>query len=302
MKRTAQAGVALISVLLVLSLATLVVVGMSTERQQDIRITENQLRNDQAWLYVQSLEAAARQQLANETEPAISTSFAFEGEAGVMLEATLEDLQSRLNLNNLMVNGELSDLDVLRLKRLLRNLKLKEDLADAIIDWMDVDGQVQSAQGAEDEWYTALLPPYRAANRFFADVSELRLVRGIGEAEYRALLPHVVAIDGYAPLNVNTASAALLRCLADEISRDRSESMYRASGKPFRELKAFLNDEAVTGSGISQYGLSVTSRYFRLQGSIVMPRVRLRFQSYLMRQKDGRVTVLRRARQGWMHG
>ena len=54
-----QQGIALITVLLVLSIATVALVSMSTSRQLDIRRTQNLLRSSQAFAYVYSLETWA---------------------------------------------------------------------------------------------------------------------------------------------------------------------------------------------------------------------------------------------------
>ena len=58
-----QRGIALITVMLILAVVTIVLVGMSSDRQMDIRRTENQRRSIQAWEYVYGIEAWAETQL-----------------------------------------------------------------------------------------------------------------------------------------------------------------------------------------------------------------------------------------------
>src|SRR5690606_28484584 len=68
---------------------------------------------------------------------------------------------------------------IARFTLLLQALQLPPEILPAVLDWLDADGDTRFPNGAEDEYYTRLDEPYRAANGPFADVSELRLVRGI---------------------------------------------------------------------------------------------------------------------------
>lgn len=297
-----QRGVALITVLLVLALATVTVVSMSSERQLDIRRTENLLRGDQLWLWVQSLESVASERLMDDDQAMWRKPLKVGEIGGAGLQAGLEEQQGKLNLNNLIVDGEVSEVDVLRFKRLLAQLELKQDLVDAILDWLDEDSVIRYPLGAEDEAYSQKRPPHRAGNGQFADVSELLLVQGVSGRDYEILRPFIYAVPGYAALNVNTASATILRCLADDISADRAESMFRASGKPFKDVAEFFKDEAVANLGISRQGLTVNSEYFLMAGMVNMGKLRLQFASHLKRHANGQITVLRRARTEWQHG
>lgn len=305
-----QRGVALITVLLVLALASVAVVSMSTERQADIRRTDNLLLAGQRWQWVLALEQQAGATLLQDAKTnAVDSSGdswhqqSFSADmAGQRAAARLDDLQGRINLNNVFRDGELSSEDVSRLRRLLVILKLEPKLIDAILDWTDADMEIRYPHGAEDETYTRKRPPYRAANRPFADLGELLLVEGIDRAAYQALLPYVYVAEGYAPLNVNTASATVLRCLADDISADQAESMFRAAGKPFAKVEDFLKDEAVADLKLGKYGLSVGSEHFLLSGSVEAGTGRLRFESQLQRDKDVSVVVVKRQRLGAADG
>jgi len=52
------------------------------------------------------------------------------------------------------------------------------EVADAIIDWRDEDDTPQP-DGAEDEYYLALTPPYHCRNGAFRTIGELLLVKGV---------------------------------------------------------------------------------------------------------------------------
>ncbi len=51
-------------------------------------------------------------------------------------------------------------------------------IVDSILDWRDVDNQ-HRLNGAEDDFYQTLDPPYKAKNSRFDTVEELLLVRGV---------------------------------------------------------------------------------------------------------------------------
>lgn len=55
---------------------------------------------------------------------------------------------------------------------------MTEDIADAILDWIDEDEEMRP-YGAESDYYTTLPTPYSAANGPLQSVEELLLVRGV---------------------------------------------------------------------------------------------------------------------------
>ncbi|MGE4321989.1 MAG: type II secretion system minor pseudopilin GspK [Sphingobium sp.] len=78
-------------------------------------------------------------------------------------------------------------------------------VAASLADWIDSDGIPQPG-GAEDDIYARTSRPYRTANRFMIDPSELRAVNGVTPAIYGLLRPWVCALptSDLSPINVNT--------------------------------------------------------------------------------------------------
>lgn len=305
-----QKGIALITVMLVLAVVTVSLVAMSSDRQMDIRRTQNQVRAIQAWSYLHSLETWAEQQLRADlaengfdadsdiwNKPLPKTPIA-QGE----VVADIIELQGRINLNNLLVEGQASDPDVQRLKRLFNQLDIKPELVDAMLDWIDSDIEIRYPNGAEDETYGRLSPPYRSSNSPFSDVSELLQVQGFSKEDYEKLLPYVYVANAYEPLNVNTASPVVLRCLADGIKKIRAESIYMAHGKPFEKVEDFLKDEAMADISVDKESLAVTSKHFLLSGKINMGSNAWMFQSQLKRNGDGAVSIIKRTRGNALDG
>lgn len=114
---------------------------------------------------------------------------------------------------------------------MLLRLQIDTAYAERLLDWIDEDQQASGGYGAEDNQYLLLQPPYRAGNRWLGDVSELRLLLDMSERDYRLLLPHVSALPAEVGLNVNTASALLLSCLADDLDLASAQSLVEARGE-----------------------------------------------------------------------
>lgn len=305
-----ESGIALITVLLVLAVVTVALTAMSSDRQLDNRRTENQLRTAQAWEYVYGLEAWTARQLKLDTEKNKYDSdadlwnkpLAKKRTPEGSMEADIIDLQGKINLNNLLLDDKPSELDSQRMKRLFTLLDIKPELVDAMLDWIDTDSEIRYPNGAEDETYSRLSPPYRTSNTPFADVSELLKVQGFTQETYKKLLPHIYVANSYELLNVNSASPVVLRCLADNITKNQAESIFKAHGKPFEKVEDFLKDEALSEISIDPKTISVTSHQFLLSGQIHMGNTDLLFRTQLMRDKDGKVSVIKRSRRSLVDG
>jgi hypothetical protein len=88
----------------------------------------------------------------------------------------LENESAKLNLNELLL-ADLIEADGAR--NLLMSLPgMTEDVADAILDWIDEDDD-QREFGAEADFYSGMSPPYAPKNGNLDTVEELLLVRGM---------------------------------------------------------------------------------------------------------------------------
>lgn len=88
----------------------------------------------------------------------------------------LEDESTRLNLNVLLILDKQAPGSGRTLLMALPGMT--EDIADAILDWLDPDDD-QRELGAEVDYYSSLDPPYGPKNGPVDTVEELLLVRGV---------------------------------------------------------------------------------------------------------------------------
>lgn len=206
------------------------------------------------------------------------------------ISVKIEDLDGRLLLNNLVDTlGNPNPLYRDRFVRLCTELNIDnpEDLADALIDWIDPDSESISVAGAEDSDYLARHRPYEAADTALQSLDELVLIRGFSGEIVIRLRPYVSAF-GSGLLNVNTASEELLRSW-DEEGADGVESLI--SG---RKEGAFERlDEARSVMGVDAYtalnrnlDLSVTSTYYLINSTGQINDGTHRMQAVVEKEKD----------------
>lgn len=287
MKRR-QRGVALITVLLVVAIVTVVCAGLIARQQLAIRASSNQIQARQALQYALGGEALAQGILARDLKapgsaPGQGVDHPQEAWAQRLptfpieqgeITVRIEDLAGRFNLNSLVqarpgaqqdagadpqgaVDGAVNSAAVLQFQRLLVNLGIEQPAyANRLVDWLDSRPERYQDSGAEDNEYLLAEPAYRAGNRRIEDVSELRLLLGMTDEDYRRLLPHVSALPSDVALNVNTASAMVLSSLrytltpgaAQALVQGRPAEGYRALG----EFTQILDNLAPPGAGASQ--------------------------------------------------
>jgi general secretion pathway protein K len=306
MKTQRQRGVALITALLVVAIATVAAVAMANRQQLDIRRTGSLLHSEQAWAYVIGAENWAKAVLRRDAEDSKIDTLAEDWSTqppvsfveGGSVVGRLIDLQGRFNLNNL-VQGDTADTVWLALyKRLLRRLDLDENLADALIDWIDTGIDVRFPEGAEDEHYLSLDPPYRAANRPLADTSELRLVKGYTAEVVAKLTPHVVALPEATPININTADAVVLSVTAEKLSLADGESLLEARPEEgYEDVDKFTQEPTLKAKQVDRGQLSVQSDWFLLLTEANIGNGRARLASLIQRQSDQVHQVVNRQRE-----
>jgi len=184
---------------------------------------------------------------------------------------------------------------VARFALLLRTLDLPPELLPALLDWLDPDSDTRFPNGAEDEYYTRLEPPYRAANGRFVDVSELRVVRGFSEEICAKLAPFVTVLNTATPINVNTAPAEILMSLGPGIDRASAELLVAArQAQPFHDLAALLRHPLLAGRPLMTTGLAAGTRHFELETRIETDELPYFRRSLLQRNDPSHIQVLRR--------
>ena len=297
-------GVALITVMLILALATVLAVSMSSRQQLDIHRSANIFNSEQAFQYILGAESWAKQILKRDFEDnkidSLNDDWATVLPAlpieGGQMSGKIEDLQAKFNINNLVENGKPQKIYLERFKRLLRNLELNENISSVLIDWLDSNEET-GFSGAEDNEYLNLSPAYRTANQAMSDVSELLLVKGVDFETYEKLRPYICVLESNSAINVNTASAEVLSSIIKDITLEDAKSLVEDRNKEaYKKIDDFLQQPLIKNKKIKNEGLSVSSNYFQLNSTAQIERISVEFITILHREADGNVTLLKRSR------
>jgi general secretion pathway protein K len=292
-----ERGVALITAVLVVAIASIIATSMMQRQNFDTRRTANIIHRDQAKAYALGAEHWASVELRKDARSNrhdhLRENWAYELPPlpidGGYIIGKVQDLQGRFNLNSV-----LDPLQAERLMRLCQAINVEPGFIPALQDWIDGDTEVRE-NGAEDESYTFLDPPYRAANRNLADTSELLLVKGVSIQDFNILTFYVSALPGNSDINVNTASAPLLQSLTHDVtSADVENIIGLRTAKPYRDIDNFVQEKAFAGKEISEEHLTVSSQYFLLTADVMLGNASLTLQSVLSRTQAGEITVMQR--------
>ena len=208
------------------------------------------------------------------------------------LAGYIEDQQGRFNLNNLANEGKVNLRQLAYFRRLLVIMDLPADLADALADWLDADGEPQPQGGAEDSYYLALERPYLAANRPLTDVAELALVRGFDGNVRARLRPFVTALPRFAPVNVNTAAPEVVAAIVDGLNLDGARTLIAKRERAyFRDNADFLN-QLPNGAAVPIDDISVSSAFFMATMRVTIGEAEARGTALLAREDNRWPTVV----------
>jgi general secretion pathway protein K len=218
-----ERGAALLTVLLLVAVMAVVAAGALERLALATRMTGNGGAVDQARAYADAGTEIARLRIgdliaANPGKTTLAGNWMGTPQSipvpGGMAIARVTDGGNCFNLNSVVAGQSETDLKVRpvgvsQFQALLQALgvdaRQAQVAAASLADWIDTDSVPQPG-GAEDEVYAGAARPYRTANRFMVDPSELRAVQGVTPAIYSLVRPWVCALPtaDLSPININT--------------------------------------------------------------------------------------------------
>ncbi|MCA3041178.1 MAG: type II secretion system minor pseudopilin GspK, partial [Rhodocyclaceae bacterium] len=272
--RAHQRGVAIITALLVVMLATTVASYLLAQQAEALSRVERATERAQLGLHATTTLEWARSALVvqqkNSTYVALSQPWA-QGLVARPIDTAvatglLRDAQSKFNINNLVgADGKRREPDVDAFSRLLKILKLDPNIATAVVDWIDRDDDVSTPGGAENNYYWSQAG-YGAANRPISQVEELLRVKGIDETTLRKLSPFVTALPTpngeRTRININTTSIEMLQALFADVPAEQLLETIRVRELPFIDAKDIAERRKQLPAAIVELFLDTKSRYF----------------------------------------
>lgn len=237
-----QRGIALISVLLVMSLALLITGGLLRSHHLSLQSSGQQLLQIQLRQLASGGETWALLLLRDALQDAEKPVERFQGWTAMapgfdvedaQIRIDIDDLAGRFNLNALLRQGQVDQVTLNRWARLLELLEL---------------------------------PPLQLSQVGpLGELSQLRLLPGIDARLLQRLEPWVALLPTDTALNINTAPALLLRTLGEVDAATADALARQAATTPWASVQAFTQDPLLSGQGLSNHGLGTQSRWYRIR-------------------------------------
>lgn len=304
-----QRGIALITAVLVVALATILAVNVAFRSVLDQRRSANLFGADQAFEIALGAEALAAEGLSRDAQNSETDHLGETWAKPVILpvddgigtvEGRLEDMQGRFNLNNLVfADGTTNPDAVKQLERILQMVGVEPDWATAMADWIDEDIDPGFPNGAEDTTYTGQNPPHLAANMPITRISELMQLPGFTADRYAKLKPFVAALPVGAKLNVCTAPGIVLDSLSEAERQFSLNADYLTQQRQAIGCFPRLTDLQAT-LGAAEYdkvknSLAETSSYFMATVWVTIGTTDFTLYSLLARVGNGQVRPVLRS-------
>jgi general secretion pathway protein K len=289
-----QRGVAVITALLLATLAVTIVASLFWQQQVQVRSIENQrLQLQKQWVLRGALDWASlilREDAKHSSLDTLEEPWAVplaetrldqylengRGDAeysDATLTGSIRDAQARFNLTNLSVDGIINPLAVTRFERLLNRLNLDTGLAQATANLMATTQKGRSS------------PPRKTAVRpvNLIRVEDLLAVPDFTPAALERLEPYVIFIPETTPVNVNTASAEVLSAQFDLSPGDTAMLIDSRDTAAFKDIADFSTRLGGKILSAPPDLTAVTTHYFLVNGKIRIGRAALSMQALINR-------------------
>ena len=303
-----QQGVAIITALLIVTLAATVSITISTRLQLDVRRTSNMIAQDQAGFYLFAAEEWSQRILRQDKKDSsiddLNEDWATElpplPVTGGSIQGALTDLHRCININSLMEGNTINATTQVRLQQLFKNQEISDNLTQPIGDWIDTDLDTTNPNGAEDGYYLNLETPYRTANTTLQSLSEMRLIKGFEDSEtYLSIKEHLcafIANSNDITINVNTAGSEVLKSLSAGMTDELVEDIVdRRDEEPFNDIKEFTSFAKLNTIIKDTTKLSTSSDYFLLRTQAIIGQANKVMYSIIYRDKEGKTAIISRA-------
>jgi general secretion pathway protein K len=320
MKR--QRGVAIITALLLTTLAVTIVTSLFWLQQVQVRSMENQrlqlqtrwiLRGaldlsrlilNQDWIDSQSFTQLNGIWATPLEETRLDDYIERERQEGESFNATLSgrmtDAQSRYNLANLASNRVPAALEVEIFQRLLTNLQLDPNLAQAVATQVanaqkalpqppaSGGGQPQQPQQPQAQAQQSGGEPMDLIR-----VEDLLAVSGFTPPAIERLRDFVIILPEPTLVNVNTAPAELIAALVPKLSLSDAAAMVNTRKRIYyRQKSDFTAQPQISSGALSPGPYDVKSNYFLAFSRVRLDRAALDTQALLYRPNRPQTTVV----------
>ncbi len=287
-----QRGVAIVTALLLVTLAITIVASLFWQQQVQVRSIENQrlqlqkqwvlrgaldwarliLREDARYSAIDDLNEPWAVPLSDTRLDRYVESASIRGHTGsAVLSGAIQDAQARLNLTGLASRGEVNVAEVRAFERLLVALRQDPGLALAAAQQLAATQRPPGAAGSP-----------RPIG--FLQVDDLLAVPGFTPAALVALRNHVVFLPRATPVNVNTAPAEVLAARLPALSLAEATALIDTRrNASFRDLNDFAARLPGRPEPPPPSQVAVATSYFLVNGRVTIGDASLQVQGLVER-------------------
>jgi general secretion pathway protein K len=302
-----ERGVAVITALLLTTLAISIVASLFWQQQVQVRTMENQrlhlqtkwiLRGALDWATLVLFQDGIDHREYTSLDQVWATPLAetrldqyverqrVEGENfDASLSGNITDACSRYNLRNLgMSKGQLDEVQVEVFGRLLRNLQLDAGLARRVAAFVAA-GLPAGAQPESDPTKQTQATPVTGSPVKILQVEDLLTVQGVTPAIVERLRPFVTVLPDKTPVNVNTAPAEVLAALVPNMSVSEANTLIVRRKQAAWRGKTYFASEVGSDNNrpLTDETYDVKSDWFLVDSRIRLDRAALDAQALIHR-------------------
>jgi general secretion pathway protein K len=298
-----QRGAAIITAMLVVTLASVVVSGLFWREHVAVRSIENRLALAQnRWIERAALDWAkvilrgdlragpvdhlgepwAVPVLDTRMDETVTAGAKLnEGARNALLAGQISDAQARFNLTSLAnTNGLRSDPAVKAFRKLLSVVGKPESVADLVVERV-LQSQPRNLDGRT-------VPAQRPPMTRLADLLD---IPGLDPSVVPALEPHAIVLPRATTVNVNTAGAEVLAAMIEPLDLSSARRFVARRERTFYRTIEQAANEIDGRPSLNASLLSVGSSFFLVSGVIRYDRVESQTETLLERMSD-RVEVV----------
>jgi len=313
--RGRQRGAAVLLALFVATLATIIVSALFYRQFVLLRTIENQQLMAQSRLLLRGAldwgRAILREDANRSSYDALSEPWAQPlaetrldqlGETSSLaslasIAGSMEDAQSRLNLRNLIDNGQIVEPELEALRRLCTLLQVPAQTADLIAQRMQkaLPGGAPDEGGKSPE---ASIMGTAARPIPLMLPQDLIAIPGVSAEAAQRLGPYIVVLDERTPINVNTARPEVIAARVPELSLSDARALVaeRERISYFNNVGEVRTRLGAKANGVGEGDIATASRFFFVRGEVKLDRAVTRMEALVRRGVPGQgiqpVTVL----------
>ena len=238
-------GYVLVIVLLILAVTTAVVIDFAGTVYGYVNTANNFTESERMSLLLKSAYLFTSEKVLD-----LSSQLSFSDQREISLEEKIEDTtvgillednNSKFNVNSLVFrNGFVNETGYNIFKRLLKELKINEEYADRLVDFIDPD-KIPRVPGGESN----------AKNNFLFSLSELSYI--FPDDVIKTVMPYL-SVFGDGKININTADLLLLKTLHSGMTGALAQRIKEVrEGKPFERM-----GDVVKVPGMEKIGIDIS--------------------------------------------